>query len=138
MPLKFDLYSRLSQQIQHELRGHPFASEDALRSYLSTARFDGGRLHRYVEGWSADGAGRVADLQGCIERYPQALLICLQRMARMEYAEKRALKSYLRTARAPDEAATLFPVIDAIPETPAFQEAPRFTLPAWLEKGVPT
>ena len=136
MPFTDDLYARLSQQIQYELRGRSFASEEALHTYLSTALFDGGRLHRYVEGWSADGAGRVADLQGCIEQYPQALLACLQRMARIEFAEKRSLKSYLRTALAPEEAAALFPVIDAIPEAPTFQEAPRFTLLAWLEKGV--
>lgn len=136
MPSPYDLYSRLSTPIQRDLTGRSFASEDALRTYLSTTLFDGGRLHRYVEGWSAVGAGRVADLQGCIEQYPQSLLACLQRMARIEFVEKRALKSYLRTALAPEEAAALFPAIDAIPEAPTFQEAPRFTLPAWLEKGV--
>lgn len=136
MPTPNELHSRLSGQIQHDLKGRSFASEEVLRAFLSTAAFDGGRLHRYVEGWSAEGAGRVADLQACIEQMPETLLACLQSMARIELSEKRALKSYLRTALASGTAAALFPVIDAIPETPTFQEVPRFTWSAWLEKGV--
>jgi len=89
-----------------------------------------------VEDWSDDGTGSVADLQACIERFSEMLLVCLRGIDRIEFAEKRALKSFIRTALAPEAAAALFPVIDAIGETPTFQSVPRFTWPAWLEQVV--
>jgi hypothetical protein len=131
MPGKRELHTRLSETVAQGLKGRTFASEDDLRAYLSSATFDGGRIHRYVEGWRPDGAGSVADLQRCIEEFPDTLLACLRGMARIERAEKRALRSYLLTAHASASPEALLQAIQAIPETPFFEEVPRFTLPGW-------
>lgn len=131
MPGKQGLHTRLSETVVQGLKGRPFSSEDDLRTFLNTATFDGGRIHRYVEGWRADGTGSVADLQHCIEQLPDTLLACLRGMARIERSEKRALKSYLHTARTSGEAEALLQAIEGIPETPFFEDVPRFTLPGW-------
>ena len=131
MPGKQGLHTRLSETVAQGLKGRTFASEDDLRAFLRSATFDGGRIHRYVEGWRPDSTGSVADLQRCIEEFPDTLLACLRGMARIERSEKRALKSYLLTARASASPEALLQAIEAIPETPFFEEVPRFTLPGW-------
>ena len=131
MPNKQGLSARLSEPVIQGFKGRSFSSEDALRTFLRSATFDGGRIHRYVEGWSAEGTGRVDDLQRCLEEFPDTLLACLRGMARIERSEKRALKSYLHTARVSGDAEALLRALEAIPETPAFEDVPRFTLPGW-------
>jgi|ERR1051326_487687 hypothetical protein len=131
MQNKQGLNTRLTELVAQGLKGRSFSSEADLRTFLSSATFDGGRIHRYVEGWKPDGTGGVADLQRCIEEFPETLLACLHGMARIERSEKRALKSYLHTARASGEAEALLQAIEAIPETPLFEDVPRFTLPGW-------
>lgn len=131
MPNKQELKARLSEPVTQGFKGRSFSSEDELRTFLCTATFDGGRIHRYVEAWSDQGTGRVDDLQRCIEEFPDTLLACLRSIARIERSEKRALKSYLHTARVSGEAEVLLQAIQAIPETPLFEDVPRFTLPGW-------
>src|SRR5215831_1072382 len=111
MPGKQDLSAHLSELVIQGFKGRSFSSEDDLRTFLSTATFDGGRIHRYVEGWSPEGAGHVTDLQRCLEEFPDTLLACLRGMARIERAEKRALKSYLHTARVSGEVEVLLQAI---------------------------
>jgi hypothetical protein len=130
MPHMQELRLRLSEQAKQGLPQRPF-SEAELRAFLSTATFDGGRIHRYVEGRSGQGEGRVADLQRCVEQLPETLLVCLTGMARMARSEKRALKSYLHTALSTQEAETMLQAMEAIPEMPTFEDVPRFTLPGW-------
>lgn len=130
MPKQQELYFRLSDQAKQGLPHRAF-SEAELRTFLSTATFDGGRIHRYVESRSTGGEGSVADLQRCLEQLPDTFLACLVGMARMARPEKRALKSYLHTTRSPREAEMLLRAIEAIPETPFFEDVPRFTLPGW-------
>ncbi len=100
MPKKQELHLRLSDQAKQGLPHRAF-SEEELRTFLSTATFDGGRIHRYVESRSTEGEGSVADLQRCIEQYPETFLTCLVGMARMARPEKRALKSYLQRPSLP-------------------------------------
>lgn len=130
MPKQQKLHFRLSEQAQQGLPHRAF-SEEELRTFLSTATFDGGRIHRYVESRSTEGEGSVADLQRCIEQLPDTFLACLVGMARMARPEKRALKSYLYTAISPREVEVMLRAIEAIPETPLFEDVPRFTLPGW-------
>jgi hypothetical protein len=130
MPKKQELRLRLSDQTKQGLPHRAF-SEEELRAFLSTATFDGGRIHRYVESRGTEGEGSVADLQGCIEQLPDTLLACLVGMARMPRPEKRALKSYLYTALSAQEAETMLRAIEAIPEAPLFEDVSRFTLPGW-------
>jgi hypothetical protein len=130
MPKKQVLRLRLSDQTKQGLPRRAF-SEEELRTFLSTATFDGGRIHRYVESRGSEGEGSVADLQHCIEQPPDTLLACLIGMARIARPEKRALKSYLHTACSPREVELLLRAIEAIPETPLFEDVPRFTLPGW-------
>lgn len=130
MPKQQKLHLRLSDQAKQGLPHRAF-SEEELRTFLSTATFDGGRIHRYVESRSTGGQGSVADLQRCLEQFPDTCLACLIGMARMTRPEKRALKSYLHTALSPREAETMLRAIEAIPETPLFEDIPRFTLPGW-------
>jgi hypothetical protein len=49
----------------------------------------------------------------------------------MTRSEKRALKSYLRTALSVKETEMMLHALEAIPETPLFEDVPRFTLPGW-------
>lgn len=130
MPKQQELYLRLSDQVKQGLPHRAF-SEEELCTFLSAATFDGGRIHRYVESRGTEGEGSVADLQRCIEQFPDTFLACLVGMARMTRPEKRALKSYLHTALSPQEAETMLRAIEAIPETPLFEDVPRFTLPGW-------
>jgi hypothetical protein len=131
MPTHHELRAHFSAHLKEELKGRSFASEQDLRTFLSTATFDGGRLHRYVETWSAEGTGTVTNLQACIEKTPETLLACLRSLARMERSEKRALKSYVHTARPAEEAPELLQALEAVPEIPTFLDVPRFTLPGW-------
>ena len=48
MPKQQELRFRLSEQAKQGLPHRAF-SEEELRAFLSTATFDGGRIHRYVE-----------------------------------------------------------------------------------------
>jgi hypothetical protein len=134
MPNKQALRPRLSEQVQRGLPQRAFAEEE-LYAFLSTATFDGGHLHRYVEGRSAEGEGSVADLQASIDQFPVTLFACLHDTARMERREKRALQAYLRATVASSTSATmlqdLLQTIEAIPETPTFEDVPRFLLPGW-------
>jgi hypothetical protein len=130
MPKKQELHLRLSEQAKQGLPHRAF-SEEELRTFLSTATFDGGRIHRYVESRGTEEEGSVADLQWCIEQLPDTFLACLIGMARMARPEKRALKSYLHTVLSPQEAETMLRAIEAIPEAPLFEDVPRFTLPGW-------
>jgi hypothetical protein len=134
MPNQQELRLRLSEQVQRGLPQRAFSEED-LHAFLSTATFDGGHIHRYVERRSAEGKGSVADLQGSIEQFPVTLFACLHEMARMERREKRALQAYLRATVPLSASATmlqdLLQTIEAIPETPAFEDVPRFLLPGW-------
>lgn len=132
MPNGQQIRSPLSEQVQRGLTPRS-CSQEELRAFLSTATFDGGRIHRYVECRSAE--GRVADLQGSIEQFPVMLFACLHDVARMERREKLALQAYLRTTGALSASATmlqdLLQTIEAIPETPSFEDVPRFLLPGW-------
>ena len=130
MTKKLEIHLRLSERAKQGLPHRAF-SEEELRTFLSTATFDGGRIHRYVESRSAEGEGSVADLQHCIEQLPDTFLACLIGMARMARPEKRALKSYLHTALFSQETETMLRAIEAIPEEPLFEDVPRFTLPGW-------
>ena len=130
MPKKQELRLRISDQAEQGLPHRAF-SEEELHAFLSAATFDGGRIHRYVESRSTKGEGSVADLQGCIEQFPDTLLACLVGMARMARPEKRALKSYLYTSLSAQEAETMLRAIEAIPEAPPFEDVSRFTLPGW-------
>ena len=134
MPNTQELRLRLSEQTKQGLAQRAF-SEEELRAFLRSATFDGGRLHRYVECRSAKGAGSVADLQGSIERFPLMLFACLREVVRMERREKRALHAYLRATGASSASATMLQdlllTIEAIPETPTFEDVPRFLLPGW-------
>lgn len=125
---------RLSAQAQRGLPQRSF-SEEELFDFLSAATFDGGRIHRYVEGRTAEGTGSVADLQRSIEQFPMTLFACLHNTARMERREKRALQAYLRATVAANTTATMFQdlllTIEGIPETPTYQDIPRFLLPGW-------
>ena len=134
MPAQQELRTHLSEQAKQGLPRRSF-SEGELLAFLSTATFDGGHIHRYVEGWSTDGSSWVADLQQTIEQFPETLLVCLRDMARMERREKRALKSYLGVTvfvNAPEAMIQeLLQVIETIPETPTYEAVPRFLLPGW-------
>ncbi len=134
MPNTQEMRLHLSEQVKQGLPPRSF-SEEELRAFLSTATFDGGRLHRYMESRSAAGAGQVADLQLSIEQFPVTIFACLHDTVRMERVEKRALKAYLRTTISSCASATmlqdLFQAIEAIPETPPFEDVPRFLLPGW-------
>lgn len=128
------LRRRLSEQAQRGLPQRSF-SEEELLVFLSTATFDGGHIHRYVELRSAEGEGSVADLQGSIEQFPVTLSACLHDLVRMERREKRALQAYLRVTDPSSSSATmlqdLLQTIEGIPETPTFEDVPRFLLPGW-------
>jgi hypothetical protein len=134
MPNQQELRLRLSEQTKQGLPPRAF-SEEELRAFLRSATFDGGHLHRYVERRSAEGKGSVADLQMSIEQFPVTLFACLHEVARMERREKRALQAYLRATVASHASATmvqdLLLTIEAIPETPTFEDVPRFLLPGW-------
>lgn len=134
MPNTQERRLRLSEQTKQGLPPLAF-SEEELRAFLRSATFDGGHLHRYVECRSAEDAGSVADLQGSIEQFPLTLFACLHDMARMERREKRALQAYLRATFASSASATMLEdvllTIEAIPETPTFEDVPRFLLPGW-------
>ena len=136
MPNQQALRSRLSEQSKQGLPHRTF-TEGELGEYLRTAMFDGGRIHRYVEGRTTRGPGRVTDLQQSIEQEPATLLECLRAIARIERLEKRAIKSYLRTnlpANTPEPLLhVLREALEDIPEQPTFEEVPRFTLPGWEE-----
>jgi hypothetical protein len=136
MPHPQALRSHLSEQSKQGLPQCTFTEEE-LGAYLRTAMFDGGRIHRYVEGQNTRGFGRVTDLQQSIEQEPATLLDCLREIARIERPEKRAIKSYLRTnlpANTPEPLLdVLREALEAIPEQPTFEEVPRFTLPGWEE-----
>src|SRR5579862_172811 len=130
MQKKQELRLRLSEQVKQGLPHHTFSEED-LHTFLSTATFDGGRIHRYVESRSAEGEGSVADLQRCIEQLADTFLAWLVGMARMARPEKRALKAYLHTALSTQETEAMLRAIEAIPEEPLFEDVPRFMLPGW-------
>jgi hypothetical protein len=134
MPNTQELRSHLSEQVKRGLPQRSFSQEE-LRAFLSTATFDGGHIHRYVERRSAEGEGSVADLQMSIEQFPLTLFACLHEVARMERREKRALQAYLRATIASHASATmlqdLLQTIEAIPEMPSFEDVPRFLLPGW-------
>lgn len=134
MPAQQALRTHLSEQIKRGLPCSTF-SEAELLAFLSAATFDGGHIHRYGEGWRADGPGWVADLQQTIEPFPEMLLACLRDMTRMERREKRALKSYLGVTvfvNAPETVIQeLLQAIEMIPETPTYDAVPRFLLPGW-------
>ena len=134
MPNTQERRFHLSEQTKQGLPPRAF-SEEELRAFLRSATFDGGHLHRYVECRSAEGAASVADLQGSIEQFPLTLFACLHDMARMERREKRALHAYLRATFASSASATMLEdvllTIEAIPETPTFEDVPRFLLPGW-------
>jgi hypothetical protein len=136
MPNQQALRSHLSEQIKQGLPRRAFTEEE-LGVYLRTAMFDGGRIHRYVEGRNTVGQGCVTDLQQRIEQEPATLLDCLRAIARIERSEKRAIKSYLRTnlpANTPEPLLhVLREALEGIPEQPTFEEVPRFTLPGWEE-----
>ena len=134
MPNTQELQLHLSEQVRQGLPPRAF-SEEELRAFLRSATFDGGHLHRYVEGRSAEGEDSVADLQMSIEQFPVTLFACLHEVVRMERREKRALQAYLRATVASSVSATMFQdlllTIEAIPETPTFEDVPRFLLPGW-------
>jgi hypothetical protein len=134
MPNQQELRFRLSEQAKRGLPQRSF-SEEEFYAFLSTATFDGGRIHRYVEGRSGEGKGSVADLQGSIEQFPITVFACLRDTTRMERREKRALQAYLRATVASNTTAAMFQdllkTIEGIPETPNYQDTPRFLLPGW-------
>jgi hypothetical protein len=134
MPNQQEPRLHLSEQTKQGLPPRSFSQEE-LRAFLRSATFDGGHLHRYVERRSAEGKGSVADLQGSIEQFPLMLFACLHEVVRMERREKRALQAYLRATFASHASATmvqdLLLTIEAIPETPTFEDVPRFLLPGW-------
>lgn len=134
MPAQQALRTHLSEQISRGLPRSTF-SESELLAFLSTATFDGGHIHRYIEGRRADGLGWVVDLQQTIEQFPELLLAYLRDIARMERREKRALKSYLGVTvfvKAPETAIQeLLQAIELIPETPTYEAVPRFLLSGW-------
>ncbi len=140
MPKQQELRSYLSEQCKQGLP-HRFFSEEELLNYLSTATFDGGRLPRYVENWGTNGHGQVADLQRSVEQAPETLLACLRDTIRLERREKRALIAYLRATFSLNTPAPMLQVlfqaigaIEAIPETPTYQDVPRFLLPILMPR----